>query len=206
MATGSKRERQAAVRDARARRARQVARRARVRSSAIVVGVVVVAGVLGMWLLSGASGGVAYAGDIRAGGTLEHLELPMLQGEGTIDYASMSEEPLVINFFASWCPNCIAEMPAFEQVFQELDGRVGFLGISQSDAVSASIELAQQTGITYPAGIDPNGVFFNAAGGRGMPTTIFVLPGGEIADVWVGGLDATTLSRLISEELGVTAA
>jgi hypothetical protein len=37
----------------------------------------------------------------------------------------------------------------------------------------------------------------------GMPTTILVRPGGEVADVWVGGLDAETLRQLISDELGV---
>lgn len=160
---------------------------------------------IGFLLVRNGSAGVAYAGDIRKGGTLEKLQLPALEGGGTIDYTSLSDKPLVINFFASWCPNCVGEMPGFEQVHQKLGDQVSFLGISQSDSASASIALAHQTGISYQTAIDSAGVFFHAAGGTGMPTTIFVRPGGEIADVWVGGLDQTSLEGLITQDLGVTA-
>jgi len=205
LTSATKRQRQTKARESRARQRVRGQRQARLRRLATIAAVIVVGAVVGTWLISGASGGVAYAGDIRPGGSLERLELPALEGDGLVDYANLADEPLVINFFASWCPSCIAEMPAFEQVHQKLGDRVGFLGISQSDAASASIDLAHQTGITYQTAIDPNGVFFNAAGGRGMPTTILVRPGGEIAEVWVGGLDAASLERLIAEELGVSA-
>jgi hypothetical protein len=73
--------------------------------------------------------------------------------------------------------SCIAEMPGFERVHRQLGDRIGFLGVSQSDARSASIDLARRTGITYPAGIDATGRFFNAWGTFAMPTTVFIRPG-----------------------------
>lgn len=152
--------------------------------------------------------GVAFAGDLRRGGTLEELRLPQLEGDGAIDYADYADyadRPLVINFFASWCPNCIAEMPEFERVHGLLGDRVAFLGVSQSDARGASIDLARETGITYDTAIDERGEFFRAVGGVGMPTTIFVRPGGEIADVWVGALNADTLQRLVADHFGIVA-
>ncbi len=148
------------------------------------------------------SGGVAYAGDLRPGGKLESLRLPALNGQGSVDYADFSDRPLVINFFASGCPSCVSELPAFEQVHRQQADQVGFLGISQRDSRDASIELARQTGITYPTGFDPVGSFFDATGAIGMPTTIFVRPGGEIADVWVGPLDGASLESLIAEHFG----
>ena len=204
--TVSKRDRQAQARADRERKAKRTRIKARLRSVGIAVAVVAAVVAIGLSLVRGSASGVAYAGDIRTGGTLEQLELPALEGDGTVDYASISGKPVVINFFASWCPNCVGEMPDFEQVHQKLGNQVAFLGISQSDAASASIALAHQTGITYPTAIDRNGVFFNAAGGVGMPTTILVRPGGEIAEIWVGGLDATSLEQLIADDLGVTAA
>nr|MBA2599532.1 TlpA family protein disulfide reductase [Actinomycetota bacterium] len=143
-----------------------------------------------------------YAGDFRAGGTLESLQLPVLVGTGSVDYEDFADRPLVINFFASWCPSCISEMPAFEQVHRQLGDRVGFLGVSQSDPRDASIELARRAGITYPTGFDAVGSFFHATGALGMPTTIFVRAGGKIADVWVGPLDAGSLQMLIEEHFG----
>ncbi len=203
MTATTKRQRQAQAREERARRQTGARRAAHARTVGILARVFMVAVLVGAWLVGGASAGVEVAGDVRPGGRLERLELPTLEGDGTVSYTSFSDRPLVINFFASWCPNCIAEMPDFEQVHQELAGRVGFLGVSQADPAEASIELALQTGITYPTAIDRNGVFFNAAGGVGMPTTILVRPGGEVAEVWVGGLDADTLRGLIADELGV---
>ena len=148
------------------------------------------------------SDGVAYAGDFRPGGTLESLQVPVLVGAGSVDYEDFADRPLVINFFASWCPSCISEMPAFEQVHRQLGDRVRFLGVSQSDSRDASIELARRAGITYPTGFDPVGSFFHATGVLGMPTTIFVRAGGKIADVWVGPLDAGSLKMLIEEHFG----
>ncbi len=152
-----------------------------------------------------ASSDVLFAGDLRQGGRLEELRLPRLEGEGVVEYASYSARPLVINFFASWCPTCVAEMPDLERVHRQLGGEVTFLGVSQSDARSASIELARATGITYDTAIDPEGRFFRALGGLGMPTTVFVGPGGEIVEIWVGALDAVTLRGLIAEHFGVGA-
>jgi thiol-disulfide isomerase/thioredoxin len=146
---------------------------------------------------------VSYVGDLREGGTLEQLTLPNLEGEGRVDYRELADRPLIINFFASWCPSCIAEMPGFEDVHQRLGGRVGFLGVSQSDSRSASVDLAHDTGITYPTGYDARGAFFRAIGAVGMPTTLFVLPGGRIVDVHVGAIDPATLETLIATNLGV---
>ena len=170
------------------------------------IGVVVAAALLGGALFVGRSGetGVSFAGDLRAGGRLERLSLPSLEGGGRIDYPGSSDRALVLNFFASWCPNCIAEMPDFERVHKQLGDRVGFLGVSQSDARSASIDLAHRTGITYPTGIDSTGRFFNAWGTFAMPTTVFIRPGGTIAYVYAGGLDEGTLRELIERHLGVT--
>ena len=165
---------------------------------AVAVALILFAGVIG----EAPSRDVTFAGDLRLGGRLESLSLPQLDGTGTLEYASFSDRPLVINFFASWCPNCISEMPQFEKVHRELGERVGFLGVSQRDAVSASVELVRKTGVTYPTGIDRTGSFFDALGGIGMPTTVFVLPGGTIAETWTGAMDAELLTDLIAEHFG----
>jgi len=199
-----RRARRTTAKAERERERRRVEVRHMARAVATAVAAIALVAVIGTLLVRSASGGVSFAGELRSGGSLDRLTLPALEGGGTIDYSSYSDKPLVINFFASWCPNCIAEMPDFERVHANADGRVAFLGISQSDSPGASIDLAAQTGIAYDTGIDQHGAFFNALGATGMPTTIFVLPGGEIAQVWTGALDEASLTQLINEYLGVT--
>lgn len=203
--TGAKRERRAAAKAERDRLARRARVATRTRRWALGLVAVVAIGAAGFKVVRTGAGGVTFAGDLRVGGTLEALRLPQLEGGGTVSYAVYDERPLVINFFASWCPNCIAEMPDFERVHQRLGDQVAFLGVSQSDHPQASIDLAHETGITYETAIDERGAFFNALGARGMPTTVFVLPGGQIADIWVGGLNAGTLEQLVAEHFGVSA-
>ncbi len=155
----------------------------------------------GVYFLS-AGPSVTVSGDLRVGGLLEEFSVPELQGSGRLTYASLRDKPVVLNFFASWCPFCIAEMPAFERVHGKLSTQVNFIGIAQSDSQAASQQLVRQTGITYLTGADPQGKLFRAFGGVGMPTTVFIRPGGEIAEIHVGPLSARGLSSLIAQDFG----
>jgi len=202
----AKRERRPAAKGERERRARRSRTATRARVSVIALVLVAAAGALALGLVRDLQpSGVAFAGDLGSGGRLEELRLPQLEGDSVIEYTVYADRPLVINFFASWCPSCIAEMPDFEGVHRLLGDDVAFLGVSQSDARSASIDLARETGITYDTAIDERGEFFRAVGGVGMPTTIFVRPDGEIAEVWVGALNADALEELVADHFGIPA-
>ncbi len=203
--TSGKQERRAQARQARQRTLRKQARARLLRRTGEIAAAIAVAAGLIFVVVRGGSGGVAFAGDIRTGGSLQSLQLPALEGGGTLAYDQFSSKPLVLNFFASWCPNCIAEMPGFQQVHQRLGSKVAFLGVSQSDSKGGSIDLAHQTGVRYPLAIDANGDFFRATGSTGMPTTLFIAPGGRIAYIQVGALDAVSLQQAIQQYLGVTA-
>jgi thiol-disulfide isomerase/thioredoxin len=208
MSSGAtKQERRLEAKTFRGRALRKQAWSRRMKTAGFVVGgaaAVVLVAVLTVGA-GGSSAGVTFNGSPTEGGRIEALALPQLEGDGTLSYAEFADQPLVINFFASWCPNCIAEMPDFEQVHREMAGKVAFLGISQADSAEGSIQLAHETGITYPAGIDANGTFFAATKSIGMPTTLFIRPGGEVVQVYVGGMDAATLRTLIAENFGVSA-
>jgi thiol-disulfide isomerase/thioredoxin len=126
----TKRERRAVAKANRERHARPAWRVPRARSAAIVL-VAIGAVALALGIVWGSRPSeVAFAGDLRVGGTIEELHLPPLEGGDGFDYAEHADRPLVINFFASWCPNCIAEMPEFERVHTLLGDRVAFLGVS----------------------------------------------------------------------------
>ncbi len=202
----SKKVRREQAKVARHRELRRRARQRAARRFGIALAAAVIVGLLGLAVYRGGSGGgVAFAGDLRVGGTLKSLSLPSLEGNGTVSYDQFRNKPLVLNFFASWCPYCVGEMPGFQQVYQQLGSRVAFIGVSQSDSRSASISLAHKTGVRYPTAIDSQGTFFHAIGSSGMPTTLFIEPGGRIAYIQVGPLDPTTLKQFIGRYLGVSA-
>jgi cytochrome c biogenesis protein CcmG, thiol:disulfide interchange protein DsbE len=130
------------------------------------------------------------------------VELPGLRG-GRLRLADLRGRPVVVNFWASWCPPCVAEMPDFERVHRRLAGRVAFLGVNQRDQPQAAERLASSTGVTYPLAMDPAGRSFDAFGGLGMPTTVFIRGGGTVAEVFAGQLDERLLGERIRTVLGV---
>lgn len=119
--------------------------------------------------------------------------------EGSI--AGLEGKPTVLNFWASTCAACIAEMPEFEAVFQDIGDEVAFVGMNTSDRRFAADRLAAQTGVTYPLAEDPAGDVFRNFALFVMPTTILLTESGEIGYVWSGILTEKELRILIDEHI-----
>lgn len=127
--------------------------------------------------------------------TFDDEEVPLSSLRGT---------PTVVNFFASTCTPCITEMPAFEEVYQELGGdQLAFLGLAVADRPADALALVEQTGVTYPTAQDPDSAVINALGGTVLPTTVLLDADGEIVATANGELDADELRALIADELGI---
>jgi thiol-disulfide isomerase/thioredoxin len=118
--------------------------------------------------------------------------------------ADFRGQPLVLNFWASWCPPCIAEMPYIESVHQDLADRVGFLGMNTQDAMGPALDLVEQTGVTYELGLDPQGDIFRAFSVFTMPMTFFINAEGEIVGRHGGILTEQQLRDEIESTLGVS--
>jgi peroxiredoxin len=82
---------------------------------------------------------------------------------------------VVVNFWATWCPPCLAEMPAMERAWQGLrDKGVRFVAINvdeDGDTVSA---FAERVGVSFPLLLDPGGKVTQNWPLRGLPTTFVV--------------------------------
>ena len=119
----------------------------------------------------------------------------------TVAFSELTDKPVVLNFFASWCPTCIAEMPDFESVHQAVGEDVVFLGLAMQDRTENARDLVEETGISYSVGLDDTGSVFGLMGGLGMPTTVFIDADGVVQRVHSGGLDADDLTDIINETL-----
>ncbi len=166
----------------------------------IIAGIAVVLAAVGIAFVAEA----VLESDAPDGTNLSELTFDRFDG-GTGTLAEYEGTPLVVNFFASWCPPCVREMPDFQEVFEDLDGQVAFLGLSQDQSRKAALNLVERTGVTYDVGWDPDLEVYEATGSIAMPTTAFVSPSGELVDTFAGALDAESLAELIEDELGVAA-
>ena len=142
--------------------------------------------------------------DVSEGTNLSDLTFDLFDG-GTGTISDYEGTPLVVNFFASWCPPCVREMPEFQDVFESLEGRVAFLGLSQDSSTQAALDLVERTGVTYDVGWDLDLEVYEAPESIAMPTTAFVSPDGELLDTFAGVLDAEALAELVENVLLVAA-
>ncbi|MGE0073030.1 MAG: redoxin family protein [Thiomonas sp.] len=106
-----------------------------------------------------------------------------LQGQN-VDIARFRGKPLIVNFWASWCPPCIAEMPDFSRFYtQNKDKGIQMIGIAL-DNPTAVREFLQAHPVSYPillGGI--NGVALSASLGNkqgGLPFTIVLNAKGDV--------------------------
>ena len=128
------------------------------------------------------------------------VEFVTFDGE-TLSLADLRGRPVVVNFWASWCPACIAEMPGFEAVHQQFGDDVVFVGFAIQDDRKSSDQLAAETGVTYTLVEDPLGDFFKAYDGIAMPTTVFLTREGEVSEKWSGVLTESSLTERINRLL-----
>ncbi len=135
---------------------------------------------------------------LPAGSDVTGLAYELFEG-GTRTLGHYRGQPLVVNFFAAWCPPCVAEMPEFQAVFEELGGEVAFLGLSQDGTAEEALDLVARTGVTYDIGWDPYLEVFFEMGGMAMPTTAFVTAAGELVEIFSGALDEQALHQRIDE-------
>lgn len=99
------------------------------------------------------------------------------------------------------CTPCLAELPGFERVGQDLQGQVGFSGVNLQDSVRAGQRVVEQTGITYTVARDPDGKLFQSFGAVAMPTTVFIDADGKVVAVNSGELSADELRDRIDNVL-----
>ncbi len=84
--------------------------------------------------------------------------------------------PLLVNFWATWCPPCVTELPALEQATIELAGAVRLLLVSvDRGGINKALPFLDERGIKTPLlGFDPKAALSREMGVRGLPTTFLI--------------------------------
>jgi cytochrome c biogenesis protein CcmG/thiol:disulfide interchange protein DsbE len=118
----------------------------------------------------------------------------------TISLADLRGKPIVINFWASWCPPCRIEAPLLERTWRAVKNRgVIFIGVDIQDREEDALNYIREFDITYPNGPDPTGEISIDYGVSGLPVTFFVSRKGEIIRRWVGAIETRVLISSIKE-------
>jgi cytochrome c biogenesis protein CcmG, thiol:disulfide interchange protein DsbE len=117
------------------------------------------------------------------------FELKSLQGE-SVQLSTLRGRPVLISLWASWCPPCKAEMPAFEKIYRQYADQ-GFtvlaVDASNQDSLADAQAFVQANGLTFPVLLDSDGHVSALYNLRSLPTSFFISGDGVIREVVVGG-------------------
>ena len=121
-----------------------------------------------------------------------------------VDLAAFAGQPVVLNFWASWCVPCRKEMPALQRAATRFAGRVAFVGVNHQDSERDALELVERSGVQYPSGYDPDGSVARDFELFGMPTTVFIDAQGRILATRTGEMDEDELRAALDELFRIT--
>lgn len=112
-------------------------------------------------------------------------------------------KPVVLNFWATWCPPCRAEMPLLQQYYTKHQGEYNMVAVNDAEPKEQVQAFIQQQGFTFTVALDPQQSIVAKYRIQGFPTTFFIDAEGVIRYMHVGMLDEATLQAGL-KSIGIT--
>jgi thiol-disulfide isomerase/thioredoxin len=119
-----------------------------------------------------------------------------------VSLSDFNGKPVVLNFWASWCPPCKSEMPDYEKMYKQYSAKgVVFMMVNLTDGDRETTATARQflkdNHYTFTAYFDVKYDASNAYDISSIPDSIFIDKDGNIINVYQGMIDAATMKKNI---------
>lgn len=125
-----------------------------------------------------------------------------LLGGGSFNLRSLRGKVVVVNYWASWCAPCNAEVPDLEKVYTDSASKgVAFLGVDIRDQKDQALAFVQGRKVTYPSLYDPPGkvaLAFRAVPPSTIPATMILDRQGRVAAVIRRSVLASELQPMVT--------
>ncbi len=115
---------------------------------------------------------------------------------GTVALSDLRGHPVVLNFWATWCPPCRAEMPELQAAYDLYSsGGLVVLGVNQGETQAQVQAYRQELGLTFPIALDRQYQASERYAVNSLPTTFFIDREGIIRTIVVGQMNAALLKE-----------
>ncbi len=126
-------------------------------------------------------------------------------GGDSVNFKEAKGEVVIINFWATWCPPCIAEMPSFQSLYKDYGERINFYFVSSEETEKLQ-QFLKKKEYTFPV-FQPNSSVPELLNSNSLPTTYVLSRKGEIVVEKTGAADWNSsafrelLDELLEEQL-----
>ena len=148
-----------------------------------------------LWTLLG---WMAVAAPPKPGDPAPDFELRDLEGKA-VRLSDLRGKPVVLHFWATWCPHCLTEMPMLEKAGQDLAAHgVRVLAVNLGEPRRKIESYVRDQKLHLKVLLDSRGKAAQAFGVVGLPATVVITPAGAIAgQIDMGSLSAPALQALL---------
>lgn len=129
------------------------------------------------------------------------FELKTVDGQ-VYKLSDLKGKPVMLNFFATWCPPCKAEMPLLEETYMEYKEQ-GFvlLAVNLNESDVAVSSFTQKMGLTFPIVIDKSDTVFRQYDIVPLPTSYFIDKNGIVQGLYKGEIRKPALLDMLKKIL-----
>lgn len=119
-----------------------------------------------------------------------------------VTLSSLQGKAVVIAFWATWCQYCREELPRIAELYEEVhDDGLEVLAVNVREEPERVAAYAAELDLPYPVLMDRRGEVATRYRVRGLPTTVFVDPEGDVQRVHLGTLEEPTLQAYVDAVL-----
>ena len=110
-----------------------------------------------------------------------------------IRLSQLRGKPVLLNFWATWCPPCRKEMPDLERFHEQHGDKIVVLGINWNDDPQEAAKFLRDYGVTYANMTDRDGKVFVSYQLTAVPTSFWIDEAGIIRGYWLGPMSTETM-------------
>jgi cytochrome c biogenesis protein CcmG/thiol:disulfide interchange protein DsbE len=121
---------------------------------------------------------------------------------GEVTLSDFRGQPIVLNFWATWCPPCRAEVPALQAASESFAGEAVILGVDVGENPATVQRFAEEHGVTYPVALDQSAQVAQAYRVRAFPTTYLIDERGVVVEIFTGPLNEPLIATRLNELSG----
>ncbi len=115
-------------------------------------------------------------------------EFSLASLDGTVSLSDFRGQYVLVNFWASWCPPCMREMPdLYAYHLAHRDSGFTLLAVNVNEDAATVDEFVRANNFDFPVALDTTGVVFQRFGGDGLPSSFLIGPDGSLVKTWRPG-------------------